>query len=118
MFVSANQFYVFIACIGFGSVMGVVYSPILAVKSKIKSRVLKVVSDVSFFAVLCFTYALFSFYSDFPSLRAYMIAGVFMGIILYVKSFNIILAKFARMIYNKIVKTYKKRKTKDDRGQV
>ncbi len=118
MFVSANQFYVFIACIAFGAVMGVFYSPIIALKRKVKRQIICAFADVLFFALLCVFYAFFSFYSGFPSLRAYMLTGVFAGIILYVKSFNIILAKFAKMIYNKCIKSLKKRKTKDDRGQV
>ena len=119
MFVSANQFYVILACLSFGVVWGVVFSFLSLIKRKIKIVYLSVLLDILFFVLLSGSYVLYSHWAGFPSIRAYMPLGVLLGICLYMKSFHLILAKVLKMTYNKYVrKLTAKRKTKDERGKV
>ncbi len=119
MYVSSNQFYVFLACISFGAVWGVVFSIESLLKRKIKIMYFRVLLDLIFFILLSGTYGIYSHWARFPSIRAYMPIGVIVGIYLYMKTFHIILAKAVKMAYNKYVrKLMQKRKTKDERGKV
>lgn len=112
MFVTASQFYVFVSCVAFGSVFGILFGLSDCVKLFIKSKTLKVLSDVLAFIVVCFSYIVYAYVLKFPNLRAYMFLGVFAGILLTFKSFNILLAKTVKKIYNICVK--KKRKIEND----
>ncbi|MBE7083594.1 MAG: hypothetical protein E7373_03210 [Clostridiales bacterium] len=107
MFVTANQIYVFIACVAFGSVSGIFYSLSSAFKFFIKNKVIKIVFDIFASIVVSFLYVIFSVLIKFPNVRIYMLVGVFVGLILYFKSFHILLAKCAKKIYNIIYKYYK-----------
>ncbi len=119
MYVSSNQFYVFLACVSFGAVWGGLFSVLSLLKTKIKIIYFKALLDVLFFVLLSGTYGLYSHWAHFPSLRAYMPIGVITGIYLYMKSFHLILAKALKMAYNKYVrKLTQKRITKDERGKV
>ena len=111
MFVTATQFYVFIACVAFGGVSGIVFNFSLLLKKTVTYRWVGVISDVFCFCVVAVGYVLFGHVVSFPNIRAYMIIGVILGIVLYFKSFYIILAKKAKKLYN-IIKR-KKRKTKN-----
>jgi hypothetical protein len=113
MFVSANQIYVFIACVFFGGTVGVLFSLSSLIKSKIKNEWLKLVPDVASFIITAFFYVLYAYKMNFPNLRLYMVLGVLIGIIAYFKSFHLLLAKFIKMAYN-IIKR-KKVNVKDDR---
>ena len=108
MFVTANQLYVFIACVAFGAVGGVLFSAAAAVKLALKgSPVLRVIPDVAAFVVLTVCYVVFSFRTGFPDFRIYMTAGVFTGIFAYMKTFHRTLAKFGKKAYNLLCKVLK-----------
>ena len=115
MFVTANQIYVFLACVSFGGCVGILFSFINGIKFLIKKDLFKIIIDVLAFVIIAILYVIFSYRVKFPSLRLYMIAGVLMGIVIYCKSFHRILAKIVKKAYNiiKIIKN-KKVKTKDD----
>ena len=115
MFVSLNQFYIFIASISFGIIGGVLYCPINFIKKKLKKFQILFLLDILYFFVLSVLFLFYSFLLKFPNVRAYMIFGVFLGIILYIKSFNNILAKVIKRVYNIISKNFAIRKNKDDR---
>ena len=116
MFVSNGQFYVFIACVCFGGIGGVFFSISNLFKSLTKKYTLKIIFDIIAFCLLSFLYVLFSHTLSFPSFRAYMVLGVFVGIFIYLKSFHIILAKILKKIYNIIdKKILRKNKSKHDR---
>ena len=109
MFVSKNQFVVFIVCVFFGSVAGLISEIFLPLKNK--NKFLCHLIDV----VLYFVYAVFfivvAHLIYFPTLRAYMIIGFFTGKVLYSKSLGIILAKFVKKSYNNLnIKLLKRRK--------
>ena len=119
MYVSANQFYVFLACISFGGVFGCFFSIISLVKKRIKAYPVKILLDILFFLLLSGGYVVYSFCCNFPSLRGYMPIGVILGIFLYMKSFHLILAKCLKKTYNKYVRKINARKeTNDERRKV
>ena len=92
MFVTKNQIYVFLACISFGAVAGVLFTLFSPVKSAIKNKWVVAVIDFIIFASISVLYVLFALKMKFPSLMPYMILGVFVGLLAYMKSFHIILA--------------------------
>ena len=109
MFVTLNQFYVFLSCLSFGGASGVIFFIFWLVKYKIKNKIIRAVIDVLTSLIVTVLYVFYSFYMQFPSFRAYMILGVILGIYLYVKSFHIILAILCKKIYN-ILKKNKEKK--------
>jgi len=119
MFVTKNQFFVFLACLAFGAVSGVLFSVSAGVKFLLKNKFFKCVSDVVAFLPLGWLFTCFSFYFGFPNLRFYMLVGVCVGIALYFKSFHILLAKIAKKFYNiLVIKISRNKKAKDDRSKV
>lgn len=110
MFVTLNQFYVFIATIAFGCVGGLFYSPILLVKGKTNNLPFAFLLDIIYFLVLSVCFLFYSYWFEFPAFRAYMLFGVFVGIILYVKSFHNTLAKVIKKVYNIFRKIFVLRK--------
>lgn len=116
MFVSKNQFYIFVACVAFGGIAGVVFSIASIFKLPFKNKILLSIPDILSFIVVVFLYVFISDFSRFPTIRFYMPLGVLIGLYLYFKSFNIILAKSAEKIYN-IFKS-KKVKRKHDRIKI
>ena len=119
MFVTKSQFFVFMACVTFGGIIGVVFSISALVKFFIKNNLLKAVPDVIAFLPLGLLFLQYSHYLSFPNLRIYMILGVFVGLTFYLKSFHRLLAKIAKKFYNIIVKKYQKRnKNKHDGRKV
>ena len=119
MFVSKNQFYVFICCIGIGVISKILSIGFAVLKKNTKSTIIKIFSDICVFLVTTFIYIFISFILNFPSLRTYMIIGVIVGMFLYDKSLMIILAKITKRLYNIINQLIKsKRKHTNDRKQI
>ena len=113
MFVTANQFGVFVVCFSIGGVCGALFSISALFKFVIKSVKVSWIFDVFAFILTSVIYVYTSHKLNFPNYRAYMTVGVFVGIFVYLKSFHILLAKINKKAYN-ILKR-KKVKTKDDR---
>ncbi len=119
MFVTQNQFFVFIACIAFGSVAGIIFSVFSCVKFFIKNRWLSAIPDIIAFIVVGLLYSVYYFALKFPNLRVYMPIGVFIGITMYFKTFHILLAKYVKKFYNILyIKFRLIKKAKDDRNKV
>ena len=112
MNVSLGQFCIFLTCVSIGGVFGIVYTLFYIVKSLIKNNAVKILLDCFLFVLLTFFYVLISYLLNFPSFRIYMAFGVILGLILYQESFNFILAKFSKKIYNIIIKKIKSKKSK------
>ncbi|MCQ2387653.1 MAG: hypothetical protein MJ066_04335 [Clostridia bacterium] len=110
MFVTKNQFYIFIACIAIGGLFGVLFS-LSKVFKKIPIKTVGIITDVFSFVLTGVGFVFLSSVLDFPSLRFYMILGVIAGIFLYMRSFDIMLAKICKKAYN-IIKRNKRIKTK------
>ncbi len=113
MFVTSSQIYIFIACVGAGSFIGILFSLSKILKSKINNVMLKSIPDIVAFVIGTVIFILLEYNMNFPNIRLYMFLGVFVGIVAYLKSFHILLAKILKKAYN-IIKR-KKVKTKDDR---
>lgn len=111
MFVSSGQFFYFIACIGIGAIFGFLISFYKSFKVSKKTRV---VLDIVCALVCSFCYIFISHKLFFPNLRLYMFFGVFLGIILYFKSINLILAIILKKLYN----IYKEKRIKRKDGRI
>ena len=115
MFVTLNQLYVFIACVSFGGVVGVLYSPILLLKEKFKKNIFVFILEIFYYLLTTLMFIWYSYLLKFPNLRGYMIAGVLIGILLYVKSFHYMLAKLIKRYYNILRKYFLRKKSNDRR---
>ena len=104
MFVSKGQIYVFIVCVAIGCLSGIFFSLSALLKSGVKSKCFRIIPDIFVFVALSVAYVFLAYSFGFPNLRAYMIVGVFVGIIGYFKSFHILLAKCLKKLYNIIRK--------------
>ena len=100
MFVTASQIYVFITCVALGGVFGALLSISCSIKNFIKNICLKAIPDFVVFVLCDVIYAFVSYNMKFPNVRIYMFLGIFVGIITYLKSFHILLAKIIKKIYN------------------
>ncbi len=118
MFITLNQFYVFLACVTFGAFGGVLFSIFAIIKRLIKSKILHVILDVFCMIALSLGFSVFSYKHNFPNLRAYMIFGALLGLTMYLKSFHRILAKIIKKFYNITIQKFKKGKGKtNDRNK-
>ncbi len=117
MFVTLNQFYVFIACVTFGALMCVLYSPLILIKKKYKNVAVALLVDIIYYFLLAVFFMGYSFCLSFPSLRAYMLFGVLLGNFLYIKSFHYMLAKVGKRLYNIFIRKFVLRKKLNDRGK-
>lgn len=100
MFVTASQIYVFIACVALGGFFGALLSISCSIKYFIKNIYLKALPDFIVFSLCALIYAILSYNMKFPNVRMYMFLGIFVGIVTYLKSFHILLAKIIKKIYN------------------
>lgn len=100
MFASSGQASVFISCVAFGFAGGIIFSLVQPFKTIMKNNMLNFFADFSVLFVLSFIFCEFCIYFSFPSLRGYMIFGVFVGIFIYFKSFYITIAKINKKMYN------------------
>ena len=111
MFVSSGQFFYFIACIGIGAIFGLLIS---FYKSFKVNKKIRVSLDVVCSLLCSFCYIFISHSLSFPNLRLYMFFGVFLGMILYFKSINLMLAKILKKLYN----IYKEKRIKHKHGTI
>ena len=100
MFVTKNQFFVFLACITFGGGAGLFLSAINGIGFLFKKRIINFFCSVLALTVIGVLFSQYSYNMYFPNFRIYMIVGVLIGIYLYYKSFYIILAKILKKFYN------------------
>lgn len=110
MYVSSGQFYVFTGAVCYGVLAGTVFCALAPIKKLLKRKIYQTIIDVIFFLSFSLGYVIFAFSYNFPSLRLYMPLGALSGLLLYVKSFGIILAKSAEKVYNRIKAKWQKRK--------
>lgn len=108
MFVTINQFYIFVACVAIGGISGIFFSVANFVNFLCKKSAINFFADFFAFMLTTLLFVFCAYKLNFPSIRFYMFIGVFVGIFLYNKSFNIILAKIAKKLYNKLVKKFNK----------
>ena len=112
MFVSANQIYIFIASVAIGCCFGIVLTLFKGFEFIINNKIFTIFNDILLFIFCGFVFVIVSYLLDFTNIRIYMIAGVFVGIILYFKSFHFILAKCMKKVYNRFNKIIAKKREK------
>ncbi len=116
MFVTASQFYVFVACVGFGGACGILFTISAIIKTKINNLILRIIPDLVAFLITAMLYCFYAFILCFPNFRIYMTVGVLLGILIYFKSFHILLANLLKKLYNIKDKLFTRiKKTKDER---
>lgn len=108
MFETSGQFYIFTACFAFGVIFGIFYVFLLVIKGKINNKYIKITIDLSFFILLALLFSVFTKIHRFPSVRFYMPTAVVLGLFCAIKTFNIILAKILKKLYNKYNKYLRK----------
>ncbi len=115
MFVTKNQIFVFIVCVSFGAIFGIIFS-IFNILVPRKYKWLQAVCGCFYGVLGGFAFVWLAYVLNFPNLRLYMFLGAILGIYAYFKSFNILVAKIQEKIYN-IIKL-KKVKIKNDRSKI
>ena len=104
------QFFIFLICLCCGIISGVFYDVLYVARSLIFLRasrrpaaktVAAAVCDMLTFAFLAALYVFASVLFDFPNARFYMFLACFCGILLYIKSFHIIVAFLINKLYNR-----------------
>jgi len=103
MFVTSGQFTSFLFSVSFGIVFGVFWG-LIRLFFRSTGKLGKGIGDVIFFIFLSLSFTYFAYLIKFPNIRLYMIAGILLGIFLYMKSFNIILANVLKKVYNLSIK--------------
>ena len=104
MFVTKNQFYVFVACVAFGTFLAFLFCIVRLVRYLSNNKYFPTIIEFVFLAISGFLFSCYSHILFFPNFRPYMLIGVFSGFFGYLKSFHIILAKIIKKFYNRIVK--------------
>ncbi len=99
MFVTSGQFVFFMLSVSFGISFGIFWGLIRLCFCK-TGKIGKAVGDVLFFVFLSISFTYFAYLLKFPAVRLYMIVGILLGIFIYMKSFNIILANVLKKVYN------------------
>ena len=100
MFVTSGQLYYFLGSIAYGSVIGFCLSTTFFLKRRNFNKVLSTIFDVLIYVIASILFILYTYKLNYPNVRLYMIFGVFLGILIYLKSLNIVLAKILKKLYN------------------
>lgn len=109
MFVTENQFFIFISCVAFGGVSGVAFTVFDCFKFFLKNPIFRIFPDAVAFLAVTVGYVFYSYYLRFPDFRIYMPIGVLVGIFLYMKSLRLLLAYLLKTVYNKLRVNMEKR---------
>ena len=125
MFVSKNQFYIFVACFVFGVICAFIFAFLGLFNKVIKNKIFRFIADVILISAFSVLFSIYSYKMSFSNLRAYMLLGVLIGFICYLKSFHIILANLSKKFYNiikqkiilnKVKKNDRRKSKKSDSG--
>ena len=101
-----------------GAVSGVVYDLLYVVRAAAERaagrrlllrrtrfpHIVTAVCDILYAAFLAAFFVCVSVYFSFPDARAYMFVAIFTGILLYIKSFHIMVAFLVNKLYNRCTK--------------
>ena len=99
-----DQLYQFLVCASCGIASGVIYDALYCLRTALRGRAVTVVCDILFFLLLACGYLFLSLLFGFPDLRPYLLLGLLLGLLLYLKSFHEIVAFFVKKVYNKVTK--------------
>lgn len=106
------RIFIFISCLSLGILSGVVYDILYLIRCSVcgvyfksytlKDKIFTAICDMIYFAILSCAYIFLSAVFEFEQTRFYMLLGCGIGIILYLKSFHIIVAFFIKKVYNSL----------------
>ena len=113
---TARQFSVFLLCVLCGYGGGIIYEVFallrLLFRCDKREKIIGILLDIGFFAVLAIGCVYFAFVQNFPTVRIYMWIGYALGGVLYCKTLRRILAFLGKVCYNSVEMIVKKAKTK------
>lgn len=105
------QIFTFLICMCCGIASGILYDILYVVRCAVcgvdfraydlKDKIFAAVFDVIYFAVLAAAFVFLSVMFEFNGVRLYMLCGTALGVLLYLKSFHIIVAFCVKKVYNK-----------------
>lgn len=108
------QFFIFLICVSCGILSGVFYDFLYVLRCavcgvpagqySVKDKIFTAFCDILYCAALAALYIGASVLFEFPDLRLYMLAGCFIGVLLYMKSFHLFVAFFIKKLYNRRAK--------------
>lgn len=105
MFVASGQFYYFAECVFIGAFSGVIGEVMLIfVPVCVKTPFFRHVVDFLRYGLVAIAYYRLSPYYKFPDFAPYMAVGVILGNALEYATLHNLLAKYAEIWYNKVVK--------------
>lgn len=106
------RIFIFISCLSLGILSGTVYDILYIIRCSVcgvqlkyytaKDKIFTIVCDIMYFVVLSSAYIFLSVIFEFEQTRFYMLLGCGIGIILYLKSFHLIVAFFVKKVYNSV----------------
>lgn len=112
------QFFIFMTCLFCGIVSGVVYDVLYIARTvlcgadkpayTLKDKIFVIAADILYCLVFAAGFIFTSVMFDFEGLRLYMLIGCFLGALIYLKSFHLIVAFFCKKVYNKITEIKEK----------
>jgi len=121
------QFFIFMICLFSGIISGTVYDVLYIARSvvcgvdkakyTVKDKIFIIAADVLYCLVFAAGFVFVSVMFDFTSLRLYMLLGCFLGALIYLKSFHVIVAFCVRKVYNIVRKKTAKRKARKHSGR-
>lgn len=116
--------FIFITCTCCGVLSGIVYDILYIARSAVcgirkeaytvKDKIFTAACDILYCLIFAAAFVFVSVMFDFPELRLYMLAACFLGALMYLKSFHVIVAFSVKKVYNKIT-TRKGKKINDGR---
>lgn len=108
------EIFIFLICACLGILSGFVYDILYVARSAVcgihkeaytvKDKLFTAAADILYLIILTAAYIFISVVFDFYEPRLYMILGVAIGVILYLKSIHIFVAFCVKRVYNSIVK--------------
>ena len=104
--------FIFITCTCCGVISGIVYDILYIARCAVceitkeaytvKDKIFTAACDVLYFLIFAAGFVFTSVMFDFDELRLYMLFACFLGALLYLKSFHVIVAFSVRKVYNRI----------------
>lgn len=106
------RLFIFISCLSCGILSGIVYDILYVIRCGVcgvqfkvyttKDKIFTAICDIIYFVIFAGAYIFLSVIFEFEQIRFYMLLGCGIGIILYLKSFHVIVAFFVKKIYNNL----------------
>ncbi len=114
------QAFILLICVLCGAASGIVYDILFVARSivcgvdrrkfTLKDKIFTFICDLIYFVVFAalFTYVCICF--EIYTLRLYMLIGAAVGVLIYLKSFHIIIAFLIKKVYNSLNKSVRSKK--------